>query len=418
MPTKTHRSDYLILALLVVLCAVILLLFAWTGWLREDSLEERFIRSVYSTREDGVKAFYTLLEGQGIAVSTLEQPLQVEPLPEVGVLVSLNPIVAFNAAEVAELRTYLEQGLVLISTYVPDGLIKGLDDLLPPGRPLHTQKALRKRLDADEFKASSVRGKDRELALALDVNTVCMRTTTVIKPKNEPEDTVAGTALFNDTAGLRIAEYPVGAGRLVLISDSSFLANGFLGRRDNSVLAVNMVAHALQHAPTPTLVFDEYHLSYGSGHHGAKILGVLLVTTPAGWAILCLGAAGVLWLIYKGKQFGPRHNPLTETRRSKLDYIEAVGATLCAAKAHDLTLKLIYQAFRQRLAAHTALPPSSSNQVIIAELSRRTAIDAAKSEAALDDCDELLAGPSVSAAQLQGALRQLSTIETEIFHEH
>ena len=417
MATKTHGSDYLILGTLVALCAATLLVLAWAGWLRQDTLQTRFIRSVNSTRADGVKALYTLVQGQGIAVSTLEKPLQMESLHNVGVLVSLNPIVPFNAAEVAELRKHLEQGLILICTYVPDGLIEGLD-VLPRRRPLHTQKAVRRRMKADDFKASAVPEDGKDLALALDINTVCMRTTTVIKPKDKRESPVPSIALFSDTTGLRIAEYPMGAGCLLLMSDSSFLANGFMGRQDNAVLAYNTVVHALNQARTPTLVFDEYHLAYGSGQYGAQILSTLLVTTPAGWAILCLGAAGVLWLIYKGRQFGPRHSPTTETRRSKLDYIEAVGATLCAAKARGLTLKLIYHAFKQRLAAYTALTPSSANQVIVAELSRRTAIDTAQSEAALDDCDELLRSPSVSAAQLQGALRQLSTIETEVFHEH
>jgi hypothetical protein len=417
MPAKTHRSDYLILGTLVAITAVILLVFAWAGWLHEDALEKRFIQSVHSTREDGVKAFYTLLEGQGIAVSTHKKRLQMESLQDVGVLVSLNPMVAINGAEAAELQACLEKGLILICTHVPDGLIPKLDGL-PRWRAPGLRKSVRRRLKPESFKDSLVREDGRELPLAQDVNTVCLRSTTVIEPKDTQEVPVPGTALFSDAAGLRVAEYLMGAGRLILLSDSSFLANQGLGRHDNSVLAVNMIAHALNYARTQTLVFDEYHFAFSGEHHGARILSVLLMTTPAGWAILCLAAAGILLLIYQGRQFGPRHDLVTETRRSKLDYIQAVGASYCAAKAHGLALRLIYQGFKQKLAAHTALPPTTANHVIIAELSRQIPIDTAKSESALNYCDELLSNPKVSAGQLQKALQQLRSIEMEIFHEH
>ena len=416
MGAKTHTSDYLILGTLVTLTTVILLGFIWVGWLQDEALQERFIRSAHSTREDGVKAFYTLLAGQGIAVSTNEQRFQRESLAQVEVLVSLDPVVPVNAAEVMELRQYLEQGLILISTHIPHGLIDTPNGL-PKRSAGHSRKSIRRRSKSSDFKHSSVDSGNRGLPLARDIHTVCLRSEKVITPKDDPNSPVTGNPLFRDSIGLRIVEFPIGAGRLILLSDSSFLANEGLGRDDNAVLAVNLIAHALPSESTQSLMFDEYHFAYGGSHQGMGILSALLLATPAGWAVLCLALAGSLLLMYKGRQFGPRRDLVTETRRSKLDYIQAVGATYCAAQAHGLCLKHLYHEFRQKLAAHTGLPVTAANNVIITQLSRHTPIDRITSESALNDCDALLSGAQVSAGQLHRALQQLSKIEMEVFHE-
>jgi hypothetical protein len=415
MPAKTHKTDYLILGTLVTVTAVILLGFIWAGWLQEDALQERFIRSAHSAREDGVKAFYTLLAGQGIAVSTNEQRFQRESLAQVGVLVSLDPVVSINAAEVMELRRCLERGLILITTHIPHGLVEELKDL-PSSSPGRSRKTIKRRNKPDEFKRTPVPQGDRGLPLAQDIHTVCIRSKTVITPKGDQES-LTSVPLFRDSIGLRVVEYPIGAGRLILLSDSSFLANERLAHDDNAVLAVNLIAHVLQSESARSLMFDEYHFAYGGSHQGMGILGALLLTTPAGWAVLCLALAGILLLIYQGRQFGPRHDLVTETRRSKLDYIQAVGATYCAAQAHGLCLRHIYHAFRQKLATHAGLPVTAANKVLITELSRHTPMDGVTSESALNNCDALLSGTQVSAGQLHRALQQLSKIEMEVFHE-
>lgn len=416
MPAKSHRSDYLILGTLVTLTILIVLGFIWAGWLQDDALQKRFIRSARSTREDGVKGFYTLLANQGFAVSTHEGRLQRESLEGVGVLVCLDPIVPINADEVAELRHCLQKGLVLITTYAPHGLIDSLE--LLPDRPAHKREPFKQQQQAKDFEQTSVPLEDRPLPLARDIHKVCMHTKSVIKPKDNQGMPKAVDSLFRDTVGLRIAEYPIHTGSLVLLSDSSFLANESLGQADNAVLAVNLIAHALHNASAPTLLFDEYHFAYDGQHRGMGILSTLLVTTPAGWAVLCLALAGILLLLYKGRQFGPRRDLVTETRRSKMDYIEAVGATYCAAQAQDLTLRIIYQNVKQKLACHVGLPVTTANNVLAAALARETSMDTAKSEMTLNECETLLANPGVTSAQLQKALQQLSSIEIEVIHEH
>ena len=57
----------------------------------------------------------------------------------------------------------------------------------------------------------------------------------------------------------------------------------------------------------------------------------------------------VLFMIYKGRRFGIRRGLERERRRSKLEYIYAVGATYRSAKANRLTLELILQWLKRKI---------------------------------------------------------------------
>ena len=126
---------------------------------------------------------------------------------------------------------------------------------------------------------------------------------------------------------MRIAQGKVGRGRLILLSDSSFLANVNIARGDNAVLAANLVSCARAEAGGPKVVFNEFHFGSGGFGQGLGVLAGMLFTTSPGWAVLALTAAGILCLFYKGRQFGPRRGFGQQRRRSKLEYVRAVGAT-------------------------------------------------------------------------------------------
>lgn len=213
---------------------------------------------------------------------------------------------------------------------------------------------------------------------------------------------------------MRIVEHRIGHGRVIVLSDSSFLANGLIARVDNAVLAVNLVAYALAQSPRETTVFDEYHFGYGSGHGGFHLLAGLLLTTSPGWAVLSLTVAGILFLLYKGRQFGPRRTLGGARRRSKIQYAGSVGATFRVAGAHRLTLDLIGSWFRQRLASTVGLTPNASNDALAGALAKRRGVDRAQCHRALNECDRLVARPRISERQLRAAVTQLAEIEKEI----
>ena len=209
-----------------------------------------------------------------------------------------------------------------------------------------------------------------------------------------------------------------GKGRLIILSDSSFLANGQIGKSDNSILAANLVAYALSKARGNRVVFDEYHLGYGYHETGFGVLSKLLFTSPAGWAVLSLTAAGVLFMLQEGRRFGFRRSLETKKRRSKIEYIYGVGSTYRSAGATRLTLKLVLTGLKRRATGLVGLAQNASNQLIATELSRRTGADPRQYQEVLDRCDRLLGRAGLSERHLLLTMRQLAQIEMEIFNEH
>jgi hypothetical protein len=255
------------------------------------------------------------------------------------------------------------------------------------------------------------------LPLARDVASVNLIGADVLESEwFEPDYPALLTSLFEDERGPRIAERAVGRGRLILLSNSSFMANGLITRQDNAVLAVNLISYASAQAGSEKIVFDEYHFGYGGRNGGFRVLGGMLLTTSAGWAVLSLTAVGILFLIYKGRQFGPRRGLAKERRRSKTEYLFAVGATFRSAGAHRLTFALINTWFRRRAAHAVGMVPSASNEAIAGGLARLGSLDSAECRRTLDECDRLAARPKISERQLRLAVAQLVRIEREVLH--
>ncbi len=133
---------------------------------------------------------------------------------------------------------------------------------------------------------------------------------------------------------------------------------------------------------------------------------------------MSLTAAGILFLVYKGRQFGPRRGLEREHSRSKLEYIYAVGSTYRAAGANRITLELILNWFKRKATKLTGLARNVPNETIAVELARRSGTETTKYKSVLDKCDELLAQKKISERQLALIIGQLRQIEKEIFNGH
>ncbi len=417
MSPKTHRSEYAILAVLGLVTGLVLLVMVGRGWLRQEHSAKGGVRTTRSTNVDATLIYYTLCERLGLVVEQSNDMFNAEQHRQTGVVISLDPLVSFGAGEVGELSDWLFQGGVFVTTAVPRGLGSSLDRLeedLPRRRPFVSTARER---PLGQGGPGDVPVGAQSLPLARDVSSVDFAGARVLDSKWLESDSPAVLeGLFEDSRGWRIAEYAIGRGRLILLSDSSFLANGLIAREDNAVLAVNLISYAFAQAPREKIVFDEYHFGYGSRNRGFGVLGGMLLTTSAGWAVLSLTAAGVLFLIYKGRQFGPRRGLAKERRRSKTEYVYAVGATLRTAGAHRLTFELINTWFRRRAASAVGLIPSASNEAIAAGLARLGSLESPECLEILDECDRLAARSKLSERQFHLAVAQLVRIEKEILH--
>jgi len=169
------------------------------------------------------------------------------------------------------------------------------------------------------------------------------------------------------------------------------------------------------------VAFDEYHFGFGRGRTGGQVVGGLLFRNPAGWAVLCLTAAGLFYLVYRGRRFGTRRAPGRPRRRSKLEFVRSVGATYKAAGAHGLTFALLYESFRSKVAGRFGLSASAGAGEIAAAIAGRTGKAADGYEVVLSRCEEAVdtahwAGERPSGRWLATMIRDLSRIELEVFN--
>ncbi|MHC4518813.1 MAG: DUF4350 domain-containing protein, partial [Planctomycetota bacterium] len=389
MSPNTNRSDYTILAILGLVTGLVLLAMVSRGLLREERSGRARVRTTRSTNVDAAVVCYTLFERLGLTVKRSDEMFTAQRHSDTGVIFSIDRLVPLGTGEIAELSDWLFQGGVFVTTRMPRGLSPALDRLGRDMPKAHRYLAgARARERSDRGGPTTVPVDARTLPLARDVATVGFISDGVFNGKWAEADSADFLRpLFADSHGVRIAEHAVGRGRVILLPDGSFLANGLIARADNAVLATNLASYALAQSGKETLVFDEYHFGHGSRHRGFHVLGGMLLTSSAGWAVLSLTAAGVLFLVHKGRQFGPRRGLAKERRRSKIEFVYAVGATLRAAGAHRLALEKINAWFRRRVTSATGLIPSASNDAIAHELARRGKLEARECRRILDDCD-------------------------------
>jgi Domain of unknown function (DUF4350) len=418
---KKHKSDYFILSILGLLTASVLIWLVVRDMVRPDRAARWGSRTTYSTNVDGAIVPYTLFQRLGISVARSEKVLLRDVLDNIDVLFQLDPLIPMRSDETEDIRAWVASGGVLVCTEIPIGLARDLRALDRNRVRFSRPRRPPRRSDKAELsELTSIPVEHSRLPLARDVSHICFQTPEVLHinaaDPNKPDASVE--PLLVDSRGVRIAAHKFGRGRFIVLSDSSFLANGQIGKSDNSVLAANLVGYALSKAGGTRVLFDEYHLGSGPHTSGFSVLSRLLFTTAAGWAVLSLTVAGVFYLIYRGRRFGSRRDLEKTQRRSKLDYIYGVGATYRAAGANRLALKLLHDSLKRKMARLARLPHTASNASVATELSRRTGADGEQYKDVLDRCDDMLTRPKLSERELLMATKQLARMEMEIFDGH
>ena len=409
MSAKKHKSDFFILGVLDVLTAAVLLALTLWGWIGQKKKKDyRQVASTYSNSMEATLVFYSLLENVGINVERSKTMLLEENFANTNLLVHLHPLTPLQQAEIPAVRDWLTAGGILICTEIPRGVVPTLDK--------YADSIVHQKENEYEPKATSAK---KDSKLSEDVNHTYLAGSNIIKTENIKSDRLRKNSveLFEDELGTRIIQFPTGSGAVILLSDYSFLSNRDIGKNDNGILAVNLASYAVNQAKTNLVTFDEFHLGYGIRRGGISVLNGLLFKTAAGWAILALMFGGVLFLFYKGRQFGPRKGLQKEHRRSKLEFIYSVGATYRSANAHALTFRYNYKWFKDKITEAVGIKPQASNGAVAEAIAVKTGTEPGIYKPVLDQCDRMLELKKMSERQLITIIKKLESIEMEIFNE-
>ena len=412
MSGKSHRTDFVILGTLgFVTVAIVVAVVGW-GLFQDDRSARAWFRTSHSRNVEGTVVCYTLFDRLGYSVRRSEKPLLAGTLDETDVLFMISPLLPTHEGETGALDLWILGGGVLVCT---PGVGPGAPHYAAADAFMRSRSAERVE---DSRTTTAVPETASALPLARDVSRVHLKTSTVID--TEGDEALQGAdpldPLLTDTAGVRIAARRIGAGRVIIMADSSFLANGWIDKEDNAIVAVNLLAHSVSLARGGRVVFDEYHFGYGRQETRWAVLRAMLFHTSPGWAVLCLTLAGVLFLIYRGRRLGTRRAPGRPRRRSKLEYVHAVGATYRAAGAHGLAFGLIFRWFRRRCAERAGLPASASSNEIAMALARRTGKPQGRYELLFRECEDASVTPRLSGRRGSTLFKRLAAVESEIFN--
>ncbi len=423
MSAGGHKNDFVILAVLALASVVVVALAVSMGWGRGGGGAPQ--HTTYSADEEGVKAYYLLLERIALHTRRLRDPFGADTLADVDVLFLLDAVVPLRPGESEAMTAWIRSGGVLVCsqeavTWLSLFADPSVDFSPPPSSwPPVPDRARRRRTprgEPAEFEPAEFEP-TATWPLARDVKrTQFAAPDGHLSMFDAPDLPGIGpfTPLLGDTDGVRIAAWRLGRGNIILLEDGSFLSNKLLAEADNVVAAANLAEYALQPTAGRRVAFDEYHL--GHARTGPTVLGGMLLGTRPGAAVLCATAAGILYLLYRGRRLGTRRPPPPSHRRSKLEFVHAVGATYRAVGANKLTFGILYNAFRGRATARVRLPENAKAEQLAARLAEQTGSPAARYTRILTRCEQALGARRLSGRGLSGLLKEIAVVEWEVFH--
>jgi hypothetical protein len=209
-----------------------------------------------------------------------------------------------------------------------------------------------------------------------------------------------------DYRGALLADYPRGAGRIMILSDPFIVANTGISRADNLQLALNVVAGG-----GGLIAFDEYH----QGHSLTR--NELLAYFEGTPVIATIGQATLILLLVlwtNGRRFA-RPLPLAQVdRRSSLEFVASMAELQQRARAFDLAIENIYTRTRRVLVRYAGAEHNSTRTEIAARVAARSAIDRQELEQLMRDCEDTINGAHTTARHSLELVRRLRDIERRL----
>ncbi len=399
--------------------AITLILF-WHK-VNDTSSQKIELPSIHSTNVEGVKVYYTLLKEFDFEPIAFEkQPLL--HLDELDVLFALGDIYNFPSYEIDELKKWMINGGILVINFPLMDYYFNNDNHLSVSYASNSYDT-NDNQKRKSISVSTISFFERNQLLSRDVSEVALRTKNHFE-KNDRKNLnnestrskVKAEILFTDSEGPRITQVSMGAGKMIVMSDMSFMQNGLIGKKDNSILATNLSAYCKNIARGNRLGFDEYHFGYGDHETGWYLLTMMLFESSPGWSCLCLALAGILYLFYKGRRFGIRRAPANNMRRrAKLEFVQSVGLTLNHINAHFLAFKINYQWFLKHVAKQTGLAFIHDHKLIAKTVAHQLEKPPETYLNLFNQCEIILAEKKLSKNQFHKIMTQLGQLEKEIF---
>lgn len=169
----------------------------------------------------------------------------------------------------------------------------------------------------------------------------------------------ARSTLERDTKDTSIARsapaaagFPLGSGRVVVLSDPDLLRNDVLRvcRWGLDVVAARMLEYLAVGTPRrDRLVFDEYHQGYGAHPGTLRAIALYLTRVASGHVLLQGLLAGLVLLLALGPRALPVHDEDRVERRSPLEHVGALAQAYARVGATRTATAQLLRGLRRRV---------------------------------------------------------------------
>jgi hypothetical protein len=286
--------------------------------------------SAYATVPEGTAAYAELLARNGFPVVPLRGPL-TESLPDQGVLVVLDPE-AISEDEISELRSWIAGGGYLVIGGRPGLWAEDLLDDPPAWSP------------AAVLEASPL----ADVPETRDVTTVGGEGFGTWEESGAAQPVLG---LESASARTLVSVTDVGAGRVVLLADTSVLHNRFLARNDNAVFGLNLAGE-----PNTPVHFAEGVHGYGTE------TGLAAIPTRWKLALGGLALATIVWMVAAGRRLGPPEAQSRDLPPPRRAYVDALTTTLARTKRGDEVVAPVRAAARSKIARRSGLEANADER--------------------------------------------------------
>jgi hypothetical protein len=297
------------------------------------------IPSSYSSAWLGAKAAFLLLQQSGYQVERwIESPEQLPENSAGMTLIFAEPTLRGSANEKAAVVRFVSDGGRLLvfgasgAAFAPLSSSKGIPDSDLTPKP---------------FEAI--------LPMALSRNAPEV---TMVAPDQWKTLRGGQLSIYAKDGQPGVVWYRFGKGQVIWWAISSPLSNGSLREKGNLALFLNSVGRS-----SNRILWDEYF------HGERRSLTSYFSKTPLPWAGLQLFCIFAAMLFTFSRHWGPVRAPLSESRLSPMEFVNALGDLYESAHASPSAVGIAYQRLRSSLTRKLSLPAATK----LAELSQAAA---------------------------------------------
>jgi hypothetical protein len=376
MPHALDSGDRKLLIGAGILFAVLVVVSTFFG-AKESGSGRSPYPSSYSTRWDGAKGAYLLLQDLGYDVNRWEQSPSELTNDEHDVLILAEPLQPPSPEEKAAVAEFLRRGGRVVAAGWR------ASQLLP---------------QASGFMEGFLLDESTEFsALVPSPITRGAPAISMIPPERWSPDFATQLVVYGNDDTAAVVTYSFGKGTVIWWGSPSPLTNAGLRESGNLTLFLNSVGPSRG----VHVLWDEYF----HGAHGS--LWSYLGRTPLPWGAAQFAIVFLAILATFSRRQGPISPPARPSRLSPLEFVETLGDLYCSVHAGSAAVRIADQRLRFQLSRQLGLPANATNANLASGAAMSLAWDQQEFSATLVRADRAMHAAKLKDAETLQIVQEL-----------